>query len=63
MDWVCAFKEPTLDELLDDPMTVAVMRRDGVDRQRFEALVREVASRFARVCAPKSGGETACAVG
>lgn len=61
MDWVCAFKEPTLTELLDDPMTVAVMRRDGIDRQRFEELVRDVASRIARVCTPKAGGETACA--
>ena len=52
MDWVCAFKEPTLDELLDDPMTVAVMNRDGIDRQSFEELVRHIASRAARASAP-----------
>jgi hypothetical protein len=62
MDWVCAFKEPTLDELLDDPMTVAVMRRDGIDRHRFEALVREAASRIARACTP-APGDAACPAG
>ena len=50
MNWICACKEPTLDELLDDPMTVAVMRRDGVDRHRFEELVRQVASRLSQAC-------------
>jgi hypothetical protein len=48
MDLVCAFREPTLDELLDDPMTVAVMNSDGVDRRSFEELMRQIVSRTAR---------------
>jgi hypothetical protein len=52
MDLVCAFREPTLDELLDDPMTVAVMNSDGIDRQSFADLVRQVASRAARPSLP-----------
>ena len=59
MSWNCACKETTLNEVLDDPMTVAVMRRDGVDRQRFEELMRRMSSRIARTCAAASTAKAA----
>jgi hypothetical protein len=35
----CHAGEPDLSELLRDPMTLALMAADGVDRQLFDALV------------------------
>ena len=32
-------KEPSLDEMLDDPVVQAVMARDGVKRREIEALM------------------------
>ena len=31
--------EPTLQDLLDDPVTELVMRRDGVAREEIESLI------------------------
>lgn len=31
--------EPTLQDLLDDPVTELVMRRDGVAREEIETLI------------------------
>ena len=41
--------EPPLGELIDDPVTQAVMRRDGVTR---EALVRMLESARSRIATP-----------
>jgi hypothetical protein len=40
--------EPTLGELLDDPLIRAVMRSDGVDRASLEALMARTAAALAR---------------
>ena len=32
----------TLSEMLDDPIVVAVMRRDGVSREQVQAVIAEV---------------------
>jgi hypothetical protein len=37
----------TLSELLDDPMTQAVMKADRVDRSELEAMLRALAPRVA----------------
>jgi hypothetical protein len=42
-------REPSLDELIDDPVTQTVMRRDGVSR---EALVKMLESARNRILAP-----------
>jgi hypothetical protein len=46
---ITCFEEPTLDELLRDPLTRQVMYADGVDttalRAMFGVLAREIAAR------------------
>lgn len=38
-----ALNEPTIDELLADPLINALMRADGVDARELAALLRSVA--------------------
>jgi hypothetical protein len=38
-----AHDDPTLDELIADPMTQAIMRADGVDTPALEAMLRTLA--------------------
>ena len=38
--------EPTLQELLDDPVIEAIMARDGVRRDELVSLISEVRSRL-----------------
>jgi hypothetical protein len=40
------YAEPTIDELLTDPMTRSLMKADHVDTQDFERMLHSVASRF-----------------
>jgi hypothetical protein len=49
-------REPSLAELVDDPVTQAVMRRDGVTREALVRMLetarsRVVATSMARCCA------------
>jgi hypothetical protein len=44
MDWLTS--EPGLKEMLSDPVVVAMMKADGVDRRALEAALREVARRL-----------------
>jgi hypothetical protein len=37
------FREPTLVEILSDPITKAVMRADAVDAAKLDAMLRDVA--------------------
>jgi hypothetical protein len=53
--------EPKLDDLLSDPIIVAMMRSDGVDRDRLGSLLksarrglRQEASRRAKRASPAS---------
>jgi hypothetical protein len=39
-------REPSLDELLDDPVTHAVMARDGLSAETIRALVAETRRRL-----------------
>ena len=41
------FRDPTLAELLNDPITRAVMRADGVNPRDLEACLRNLAARRA----------------
>ena len=41
------FRDPTLAELLDDPIARAVMRADGVNPRELETSLRELAARRA----------------
>jgi hypothetical protein len=41
------FRDPTLAELLDDPITRAVMRADGVNPQELETCFRALSARRA----------------
>jgi hypothetical protein len=41
------FRDPTLAELLNDPMTRAVMRADGVNPRDLETSLRDLAARRA----------------
>jgi hypothetical protein len=38
--------EPSLDEMLDDPVVQAVMARDGVDRAAIVGLAAEIHTRL-----------------
>jgi hypothetical protein len=39
-------KEPALNELLRDPMTLALMAADRVDRHQFDALLSHVRTKL-----------------
>ncbi len=41
------FIEPTLSDLLDDPLTAVMMARDGVSRDALLELIETVAARLA----------------
>ncbi|MBI3706511.1 MAG: hypothetical protein HY246_02310 [Proteobacteria bacterium] len=41
-------QEPTLAELLDDPIIQAVMARDGVERAKLDDLIAAVQARLRR---------------
>lgn len=40
--------EPSLEEMLDDPVIQAVMAQDGVERQELVDLVASIQSAFCR---------------
>jgi hypothetical protein len=40
MDWL--FGEPTLDDLLSDPVIVAAMARDGTDAAALRSMLHDV---------------------
>ena len=42
------FSEPTLDEVLSDPLVQEVMASDGVDRVELEASLNEIAGDIRR---------------
>jgi hypothetical protein len=42
------FSEPTLDEVLSDPLVQDVMASDGVDRAELQALLSEIAGDIRR---------------
>ena len=46
-------REPTLEEILSNSVTRAVMEADGVDRQELEAMLRQAG----RNLPPLRGGE------
>jgi carbamoylphosphate synthase small subunit len=39
-------REPTLDEMLSDPIVVALMDADGVDARELTAMLRDVGRRL-----------------
>ena len=45
---ICCSCEPSLEEVLSDSLTQAVMAADGVDPRELEATLREVAEIRAR---------------
>jgi hypothetical protein len=38
-------REPTLEDILSDPIVTALMEADGVDRQELEAMLKETGRR------------------
>lgn len=46
--WRCAGVEPALGDLLNDPLTALVMRRDGIGRDDVMAAVAEARRRLSR---------------
>ncbi len=50
--------EPAIADLLDDPVTHAVMRRDGVTRQ---TILRTIAAARVRLGLDRVGNELCCA--
>jgi hypothetical protein len=49
----------TIDELLDDPMTQAIMQADRVDRSALEAMLRALASLLAHPAERTNDGDLA----
>jgi hypothetical protein len=47
--------DPTLDDLLGDPVTHAIMRADRVDPRELEAMLRALALRLARPAGRSDG--------
>jgi hypothetical protein len=45
MNWSC--REPSIGEILSDSIVRALMKADGVDPQRLEALLRRIAQNLA----------------
>jgi hypothetical protein len=54
------FRDPTLVELLSDPLTHAVMQADQVNPQELENLLRDLARRRADSLANASFGQRFC---
>ena len=54
------FRDPTLVELLNDPLTHAVMQADHVNPQELENLLRDLARRRADSLANASSGQRFC---
>jgi hypothetical protein len=54
------FRDPTLVELLSDPLTHAVMQADHVNPQELENLLRDLARRRADSLANASSGQRFC---
>ena len=54
------FREPTLAELINDPLTHAVMQADQVIPQELENLLRDLARRRADSLANTSCGQRFC---
>jgi hypothetical protein len=50
---IAAVREPTIAELLSDPIVNAVMAADRVDRTALEAELRFIAARFLRSLTPE----------
>ena len=50
-------REPSLEDILSDPITQAVIRADGVDTGELDAMLRQVAHK--RRSAQRSAGATA----
>lgn len=46
------FHEPTLDEILADPITRAVMRADRVDLNRLGVMLQDIAERLDKRVSP-----------
>jgi hypothetical protein len=51
-------REPTIAELLDDPVAKAVMRRDGVSEQYIWYCVEEARRRLLELLAPATAGSS-----
>jgi hypothetical protein len=52
-DWTDPCVEPTLSEILADPMIQLVFRRDSLDRDHVEHFLRNHATRLAARAQPK----------
>jgi hypothetical protein len=42
--------EPSIEEILDDPVTIALMRSDGVSRERLKETIDAARWRLSRRC-------------
>jgi hypothetical protein len=51
-----SYDDPTIDDLLGDPMTRAIMKADGVDPSALEAMLRALAPRVARAAGRSNDG-------
>lgn len=65
MHWY--LREPTLEDMLSDPIVVALMDADGVDPRELEAMLRDVgrtlgANRGARSWGPWPAGSQHLAI-
>ena len=40
-------REPSLDEILSDPVVLAMMKRDGVERSTVQSLIADIDCRMA----------------
>jgi hypothetical protein len=47
---IVSFREPTLDEILSEPITKAVMQADSVDSAELEAMLRYFADGSGSPC-------------
>jgi hypothetical protein len=47
--------EPTIDDLLGDPLTDAIMKADRVDPSELEAMLRALTARIARLASRSNG--------
>ena len=57
--WKMSEVEPSLDDLLDDEIMVAVMRSAGLSAEELRAELKRTAGRLAGL-RPKSPGKSSC---
>jgi len=57
------FREPTIDEMLSDPIVLLLMKHDGVEEEQLRHLVRAVRRRLISAPEPVTASDDCLTIG